>query len=358
MRVSGIILAAAIFAAPAFADKTTEGPVYEPNTYRFGGTYSVSPSSTPSQCASACGGDSRCLSWSFVDKPGAHAQNACELKSNIGKSEENPSAVSGISPRIESKYQPSTYRGGSTLLGASNRTTQPVTRTVRRVPTTSPSIKSSAPSTWTATRRIVTPTRSSKVTRQPVTRAAAAPTSNVTRTTNRPVKRVAAPTAPAIITTGKTVQKVATPAPKTIVRTTGPQTAAARAVAKAPVTSAPSVQFSPLKPKTDGTYKASVPLRRNTTQTPSSRVVLTGTKGENTSKSADSRVVLTGEVAAGTGGGVGEKPSPPISRNAAVNEQGERVPYKDLSSREYPDYSVTQATEQGSVESVGNEAGS
>ena len=358
MRVSGIILAAAVFAAPAFADKKTEGPVYEPNTYRFGGTYSVAPSSTPSQCASTCGSDTRCVSWSFIDKPGAHTQNACELKSNAGKSEENPSAVSGISPRIESKYQPSSYRGSSALLGASNRTTKPVTRTVRRVPMSSPSSKTSVPTTRTATRRVVTPTRSTNVTRQPVTRTTATPTSNVTTSTSRTVKRVAAPTAPAIITTGKSVQKAAAPSPRTVVRTVQPRTATTTTTTKAPVSSAPSVQFTPLKPSADGTYKAAQPVRRTTTQTPSSRVVLTGTKGESTSKAVNGRVVLTGDMAAGTGGGVGETPSAPIPRNAAVNAQGERVPYKDLSSREYPNYSVTQAAEQGSVESVGNEAGS
>jgi len=53
-------------------------------------------------------------------------------------------------------------------------------------------------------------------------------------------------------------------------------------------------------------------------------------------------------------GGVGETPSAPIPRNVPVTEQGERVPYKDISSREYPDYSVTRAAE-GGVEPIGNE---
>jgi len=51
-------------------------------------------------------------------------------------------------------------------------------------------------------------------------------------------------------------------------------------------------------------------------------------------------------------GGVGATPAAPIPRNAPVNASGERVPYKDLSSREFPDYSVTRAAEQGAVESV------
>ena len=86
--------------------------------------------------------------------------------------------------------------------------------------------------------------------------------------------------------------------------------------------------------------------------------MLTGPKGADVAKSVDGRVVLTGDLAGSTGGGVGETPAAPLPRNVPVSAQGERVPYKDLSSREYPDYSVTRAAEQGEVESVGGEAGS
>ena len=106
MRVSAALMAAAIFVAPAFAETEAKGPVFEPNTYRFGGTYTVVSSQSPSQCSTACGRDSNCLAWSFVDLPGGSAQNACELKSTLGKAEENPSAISGISPQVERVYQP------------------------------------------------------------------------------------------------------------------------------------------------------------------------------------------------------------------------------------------------------------
>ena len=49
MRVTAILMAAVIFAAPTFAEKEASGPVFEPNTYRYGGTYTV----VKSQSASA-----------------------------------------------------------------------------------------------------------------------------------------------------------------------------------------------------------------------------------------------------------------------------------------------------------------
>jgi len=118
MRVTATLMAAAIFAAPAFAEKS-QGPVFEPDTYRFGGTYTVVSSQSPSQCSTACGRDTNCKSWSFVDLPGASAQNACELKSTIGRSEANPSATSGLSPQVERSYQPSPYNSRTLANGRS-----------------------------------------------------------------------------------------------------------------------------------------------------------------------------------------------------------------------------------------------
>jgi len=119
MRVTATFMAIAVFAAPAFAEKEATGPVYEPNTYRFGGTYSVVSSQSPTQCATACGRDTNCLAWSFLDLPGASIQNSCELKTSLGKSEVNPSATSGISPKIEQNFQPSAYNSRTLSQGRS-----------------------------------------------------------------------------------------------------------------------------------------------------------------------------------------------------------------------------------------------
>lgn len=85
------------------------------------------------------------------------------------------------------------------------------------------------------------------------------------------------------------------------------------------------------------------------------RVVLTGPTGKDVGKAVHGRVVLKGDMAGESTGGVGATPAAPIPRNVPVNAQGERVPYKDISSRDYPDYSVTRAAEQGAVDPVGTE---
>ena len=122
---------------------------------------------------------------------------------------------------------------------------------------------------------------------------------------------------------------------------------------------APSVQFSPLKPSSDGTYKPTKPVSTlGKPATASSRVVLTGPTGKDVGKAVHGRVVLKGDMTTTSTGGVGEAPAAPISRNVPVNAEGERVPYQDLSSREYPDYSVTRAAEQGSVDPIVGEPGS
>lgn len=366
MRVTAIMLAAAIFAAPAFAEKKEKtGPVYEPNTYRFGGTYSVTSSLSPSQCSSTCGRDSRCLAWSFVNTPGAANKNACELKSTVGKSESNPTATSGISERIEKNYQPSPYQRASTLLGASTQSSTTTTRRTvsshNRTQTTAPVVRS----TTTSRRATLTPAAPK---RMPARSAQATVSTGVTKRVITPAApasiaapqqaRVVAPAAQATISTS--VSKPVTSA--SIPASTKPQSRtmpiAVNSPAKPVLKSAtPQVQFQPLKRSSDGTYK---PTTTTAAATPAkkSRVVLTGPKGSEVSKSVNGRVVLTGEMAGDAGGGVGETPAAPIPRNAPVNAQGERVPYKDLSSREYPDYSVTQAAEDGQVEGIAGEAGS
>lgn len=291
MRVSATLMAAVILAAPAFADKKAKGPVYEPDTYRFGGTYSTVASQSATQCATSCKQDRYCIAWSYLDLPGPHSQNACELKSTIGKAENNPSATSGISARIEKYYQPSPYH------------TQTVaTRTTSTVHTSQPA-----------------PSNHAKHTR-------------VYRT---------APAAPATVTTGRTVTRSAPPAPR-------------RAPVKSPLYKTPPTQ--PL-PSNDRTYPISTarPSAPAAKPAPSVQFAPLQTNPDGSYRPAPADVALSSDMTGASAGGVGETPAAPISRNAAVNAQGERMPYKDLSAREYPDYSVTRAAEQGAVDPVGTE---
>lgn len=368
MRVTAILLAAALFAAPAFADKKEKkGPVFEPNTYRFGGTYSVSSSRSASQCAAACGRDGRCVSWSFVDLPGASGPNSCELKSTAGRSETNPSSISGISPRIENRYQPTPYRDASTLLGA--RTGAPSITTTRRKKSSAVRKKTAA-----AAPRPSKPAKTAALPKRTV-KTIAAPAAPATVSSN-PVKKVAAPAAPATVVMSRPVTRKAAPAPAIVTvptETSKPvaptPVVAAKPKSAAPITvnapanpsvkPAPQVQFQPLKRSADGTYTPTPVAKPAAATKPNTgRVVLTGPTGNDIAKSVNGRVVLTGDMAGATGGGVGETPAAPIPRNTPVNANGERTPYKDLSSREYPDYSVTQAAEEGGIESIAGEAGS
>ena len=352
MRVTAILLAAAFFAAPAFADKKdSKGPVFEPNTYRFGGTYSVLSSRSASQCSATCGQDSRCLSWSFVDVPGASGQNACELKSTVGRSETNPTSISGISPRIETRYQPSPYRGGSTLLGARNSSTTVTTTTTRRVTSSAVRKPAKAPAlrTQTQTKTVALP--------KPEKTFRAAPPAPATVSASKPVLRKA-PAAPAVITSTPVPPKPVKAEPIAAKPPVTAKPVTVAAPANPSVKPAPQVQFQPLKRSADGTYTPTPVKPAVATQPQKGRVVLTGPTGKDVAKSVDGRVVLTGDMANPSDGGVGETPAAPIPRNVPVNAQGERVPYKDLSSREYPDYSVTRAAEDGAVESIAGEAGS
>ena len=372
MRVTALFLAVAIFAAPAFAEKKEKsGPVFEPNTYRFGGTYSVTSVLSASQCSTACGRDTRCLSWSFVDTIGAAAKNSCELKSIVGRSETNPTSTSGVSPRIERDYQPSPYRHGSALLGASNQSSGRTTRQVRNVP--------AHQSAQTQPRRTTTVQRASIPSTTP--KSIAAPAAPATISSGAP-KRIAAPAAPAKIYSQPSLRRAAPPAPATISadKPTLRKAPAAPAVISSSIAktqppsstpiavntpanpsvkpATPQVQFQPLKRSADGTYRPTAAKPAPRPQTKTSRVVLTGPTGADVAKSETGRVVLTGDLGGTTGGGVGETPAAPIPRNVPVSSQGERTPYKDLSSRDYPDYSVTRAAEDGGIEQISGEAGS
>ena len=78
-------------------------PGHEIHRYRHGSTYKVNAGSTADACQAACGEDSICQSWSFVEAYGS-AGARCELKRGSGKSEENLLATSGVSPRVDASY--------------------------------------------------------------------------------------------------------------------------------------------------------------------------------------------------------------------------------------------------------------
>lgn len=121
MRTPAILLALSLLAAPAFADDADDtGPLYEPQTYRFGGTYLSEPAYSTTGCARVCGQDPFCKSWSYLKFEGAAGSGTCELKHTIGAAEPNPSSTSGISPRIEARYPTGRGYRPAELLGASN----------------------------------------------------------------------------------------------------------------------------------------------------------------------------------------------------------------------------------------------
>lgn len=74
-------------------------PNHELGVYRFGATFAYLPGSTPLACEAVCVQDNQCQAWSFVDVYGA-APARCELKGGQGRKEENPLAISGVSPHI------------------------------------------------------------------------------------------------------------------------------------------------------------------------------------------------------------------------------------------------------------------
>ena len=78
---------------------------YEQGFYRFGATYSVTPSEDALSCQSACADNDMCKAWSFVAIVG-ETPARCELKRGGGKLERNPAATSGYSPTHEAFFSP------------------------------------------------------------------------------------------------------------------------------------------------------------------------------------------------------------------------------------------------------------
>ena len=74
-------------------------PDHEHGVYRFGSTYSVRAGTTAAACEASCADAVSCQSWSFVSSYGASLAR-CELKRGGGRAEENPLAISGVSPAL------------------------------------------------------------------------------------------------------------------------------------------------------------------------------------------------------------------------------------------------------------------
>lgn len=127
MRLSWMLAIAACLVAPAFADApmSLKADVMarpqitgaEAGLYRFGATYSITPSKDALSCQAACANDARCLAWSHVATTGEH-DAWCELKRGGGRVEHNLLATSGISPRHEAIFAALAEAPGEDLLGS------------------------------------------------------------------------------------------------------------------------------------------------------------------------------------------------------------------------------------------------
>ena len=119
MRTRSFLLVISLLAAPAFADDAKPAePLYEPQTYRFGGTYLSEDAASPTGCSEVCAHDPFCKSWSFLKFQSEMASGTCELKHTIGFAERNPTSTSGISPRIEARFSTGSSSQTDELLGA------------------------------------------------------------------------------------------------------------------------------------------------------------------------------------------------------------------------------------------------
>ncbi|MEH6694766.1 MAG: PAN domain-containing protein [Hyphomonas sp.] len=126
MRHIRLLALAACLAMPAFAEApmslkaeavAAPAPVgYEQGIYRFGATYSVTPSEDALSCQSACADNDMCKAWSFVAIVG-ETPARCELKRGGGKLERNPAATSGYSPTHEAFFSPVLEMPTDDLLG-------------------------------------------------------------------------------------------------------------------------------------------------------------------------------------------------------------------------------------------------
>lgn len=98
MRVMPALLAAALFVAPALAEKPVPDVdvTFEPNTYRYGDLYQVDAGTSVEACALRCSTDSACASWSFIPES-YELGSRCELKRNPGMASYRPGVASGMS---------------------------------------------------------------------------------------------------------------------------------------------------------------------------------------------------------------------------------------------------------------------
>jgi len=385
-------------AAPAFAGESEyKGPVYEPNTYRFGGTYASESVTSATACSNICGEDLYCKAWSFVKISGNLGGATCELKHTTGRAEPNPTSTSGISPRIEGLHlsnQPS-YTTGTTLRGGVGGSASLPTTTSRRgyvSPRPAPSapavVQSSGPVYRTAPRspaivKSSTPTYRAAPAAPATVRVSGpvvrtAPTAAATVTSRAPV-RLNAPAAPATITSTGRTMRTAPAAPATVSSSTrsysnvpaAPATVTSRPAPVSvsappppptrpvPGNSAPSapVTFKPVAPSA----KPYVPTKPVAVSAPAPRAATTAGRtvstaaptvkavSASTGSQPSSRVVLTGDPSTAVNGRVviGGTAAANL-RPAEVTVGGERVPYQNIGDR---DYSVRRAAE-GQVESV------
>ena len=126
MRLFPALLLAACFSLPVMADSLEAEPAsseaiqatpgQQPGIYRFGATYSVTPSEDALSCQSACADNEMCKAWSFVAIVG-ETPARCELKRGGGKLERNPAATSGYSPTHEAFFSPVLEMPTDDLLG-------------------------------------------------------------------------------------------------------------------------------------------------------------------------------------------------------------------------------------------------
>lgn len=330
MRTIATLLAAAVIAAPAFAEQEHTGPIYEPDTYRFGGTYSVVGSGSASQCASTCGQDNNCLAWSFVDLPGTSSKFACELKSTTGRAEINPTSISGISPRHQKTYQPDILQPRTTLSGGRSYSSASPTLRTRTAPTTTRRA--------TTARTVTQPKRTTQAVRS-VPRTTSQPVRTVTNTSTVRSPLYKTPPAQPVRNTVRTGTATRTVTAPTTTRTAAPVTT--RTVSRPAPTTATRTVTRPA-PTTTATGTVTRPSTTTTTRT--------------VSTAPSNRTVLNGQVGGVTAaGGVGGRPAAPINRNIPPSAQTERTPWTELGDQEYPDYSVSRAAEDGAVAPIGEE---
>lgn len=118
MRILPIILAAMVFATPAFAEKPTPEIeiTYDADTYRYGEVYRSERGTSVEDCAMMCNRDRGCVAWSLT--PATFRMGPrCELKSAPGQASHRPGAASGMAEiwqmdparHGEMRYQPPVF---------------------------------------------------------------------------------------------------------------------------------------------------------------------------------------------------------------------------------------------------------